>query len=281
MRDKFYPTMLWALSLPTVFGQTAVDLRTQSRNVDFSAAVSTKPFQTGPTIPGTCAIGQVFFLTSAPAGSNIYGCSASNTWNLESGGGGSVGVASQLGDFLTAPTTSTTLAIGSACAAATPCNVRFGIQVYSFISGGVATLSGGTGTAFIYISSTGVLTVGHNLTLTCSTGCSAVSGVTAFPLDSIPLFLWTATAGTWNALGGADQRAFLSSQVLESGPGIQLSQTAGQNTVLADATVVALRVSAPATSSSACVTGTWAATSSFYYVCISTNTWVRSALSTF
>ncbi len=282
MRDQFYRTMLWGLSLPIVFGQTAVDLRTQSKNVDFSAAVSTKPFQMSTTFPATCTMGQILFLSTAPAGSNIYGCAATNIWTLESGGGGSGGAAvtSQLGDFLTIRTNSTTLTIGSACSSATPCNVRFGSQVYSFATGGVVTLLAGSGTAFGYISSTGVLTIGHNMTLLCA-GCTAVSGVTSFPQDSIPLFTWTATTGAWDALGGADQRAFLSTQVLVAGTGIQITQTAGQSTVLTDPTVVGLRVAAPATSGSPCVTGTWAATSTFYYVCVNTNTWVRSALSSF
>ena len=252
MRDKFYRGMLWGLSLPVVFGQTAVDLRTQSRNVDFSGAVSTKPFQTGTTFPATCAIGQMLFLTSAPAGSNVFGCAAPNIWTLESGGGGSGagGVASQLGDFLTTRTNSTTLTIGAACGATTPCNVRYGGQVYSFVTGGVATVIAGTGTAYIYVSSSGVLTVGHNLTLTCSIGCTAVGGVTSFPLDAIPLFIWTSTGGAWDATGGADERAFLSSQLLVAGAGIQLTQSPGQNIVLTDPTVVGLRVAAPATSSS-------------------------------
>ena len=79
--------VLWLLTLP-MFAQTAVDLRTQSKNVDFSGAPSTKPMQTGTTLPSTCATGQMFFLTSAPAGSNLYGCESTNIWTLEGGGSG-------------------------------------------------------------------------------------------------------------------------------------------------------------------------------------------------
>jgi len=63
--------------------QTSVDLRTQSKSVDFSAATSTKPMQTGANLPATCTIGQFFFLINAPAGSNVYGCSATNNWSVE------------------------------------------------------------------------------------------------------------------------------------------------------------------------------------------------------
>jgi len=273
--------ILWVPCVMVALGQTAVDLKTQSKNVDFSSAASTKPLQTGNAMPSTCTTGQMFFLTIAPAGSNLYGCVAANTWSLESGGSGGAVLASQLGDFRVSQVNSTTLSIGSACAAATPCNVRFGGQTYSFSSGGVVNVSGGTGTAYVYVSSGGVLTVGHNLTANCSTGCTAQAGVTAFPLNSIPLFTWTATNGTWDATGGSDQRAFLSTQTLASGAGIQLTQTPGASTVATDSTVVGLRVAAPATSSSACVAGTWAADTSYYYVCVNASAWLRAPLATF
>ena len=67
--------------------QTQVDLRTQSKSMDFGAATSTRPFQTGTALPATCAVGNVFFKTNATAGSNVYGCTATNTWAVESGGG--------------------------------------------------------------------------------------------------------------------------------------------------------------------------------------------------
>jgi hypothetical protein len=69
-----------------VAGQTQVDLRTQAKSVDFSAASSTKPFQTGTALPATCSVGQMFFLTTAAAGQNAYGCSAVNTWTQTSAG---------------------------------------------------------------------------------------------------------------------------------------------------------------------------------------------------
>ena len=70
----------YALSLS---GQTKVDLRTQSKSVDFSAATATKPARMGATLPATCGQGEFFFLNSATAGQNVYGCAATNTWALE------------------------------------------------------------------------------------------------------------------------------------------------------------------------------------------------------
>ena len=41
----------------------------------------------GTAVPGTCLLGQVFFDTDAPAGQNLYGCTATNTWTLLGGTG--------------------------------------------------------------------------------------------------------------------------------------------------------------------------------------------------
>ncbi len=282
MRKQICRTILCTISLVLVSGQTAVNLPKQSKDPDFSSFSGTKPVQTGTALPATCTTGQLFFLAGA-AGSNVYGCTSTNTWSLEAGGSGGSGgasVASQLGDFAVTRTSSAVLTIAAACTSATPCNIRFGTQVYTFLSGGTVTLSSGTGTAYIYISSTGVLTVGHNVTATCSSGCTTQSGVTAFPLNSLPLFTWTATSGAWSATG-ADFRAFLSTQTLASGAGIQLTQTPGQNTLQTDPTVVGLRVAVPSTSSSSCVAGTWATDGTYYYLCVNTNTWMRALLETF
>src|SRR5437660_10573017 len=65
--------------------QTRVDLRTQSKSVDFSAASSTKPFQTGTTLSGTCSLGQTFSNTNAPAGAHLYVCTSPHTWTLLGG----------------------------------------------------------------------------------------------------------------------------------------------------------------------------------------------------
>ncbi len=66
--------------------QTLVDLRTQSKSVNFTAASSTSPFQAGTSLPATCSVGQAFFQTNAAAGLNLYGCTATNSWTLFSAG---------------------------------------------------------------------------------------------------------------------------------------------------------------------------------------------------
>lgn len=66
-------------------GQTQVDLRTQSRGVDFQSAPYTKPVKAGAALPANCTGNELFLLTSAPAGANLYACVSANTWALESG----------------------------------------------------------------------------------------------------------------------------------------------------------------------------------------------------
>ena len=66
---------------------TQVDLLSQTKNVDFTKAVSTKPFKTGTLLPSACNIGDSYFKSNATAGQNLYSCTALNTWTLEGGGG--------------------------------------------------------------------------------------------------------------------------------------------------------------------------------------------------
>jgi hypothetical protein len=75
-----------AFLIGTTNGQTQVDLRTQSKIVNFSGAPSTQPFQSGTVLPAACLVDQAFFQTNAPAGLNLYGCTAVNSWTLLSAG---------------------------------------------------------------------------------------------------------------------------------------------------------------------------------------------------
>ncbi len=63
--------------------QTQVDLRTQAKQVDFTAALHTKPVKTGGALPTTCTLGEMIFLTSAPPGANLYACTGTNVWSLQ------------------------------------------------------------------------------------------------------------------------------------------------------------------------------------------------------
>jgi len=273
--------------LQQAWSQTQIDLQAQSRNANFTGQAATSPVASGATLPATCTVGEMFFLTNVAAGSNLYGCAATNAWSLESGasggggGGAAIQNASQLTDLMGTVSSSTTLTIGATCSPATPCNARLGSVTLSFTSPTSATISAGTGTAFVYLDSSGNLTVGHNLTVSCAAGCLAVSGITAFPSDSLPLFTWTATNGTWNAGGVIDQRAFQSTANVYAGTGLLGVTSGGKTTLSIDPTLVAIWAAVPATSSSACTPGVWSTDGNYFYICVATNSWRRAALSTF
>ncbi len=165
-----------------------------------------------------------------------------------SGGSGGITMAGQLGDFAVVRTSPTTLTIGSGCTPASPCNVRFGYQVYSFTNSATAIVSGtGIGTAYIYINSSGSLMVGHNLAVSCSSGCTPQTGITSFPANVLPIYIWTATNGSWDAAGGRDERGFLSAKVLTGGPGVVITETPGQSSISVDNAVIPTYLTGSAT----------------------------------
>jgi len=132
----------------------------------------------------------------------------------------------------------TVLTIGTNCSTATPCNVKVGNQTYSYTASSTVTLNSGTGTAYFYVDQNGVLTAGHNLSLTCTAPCVEVGGVTGFPANSVPLFTWLAESNAWVSGGGTDYRAFLSTQSVTAGTGVAVSASGSQMTVGVDTAVV-------------------------------------------
>ncbi len=110
--------ILW-LALPALIlavcatGQTTVDLKTQSRSVNFSSSSYTIPNKTGSTLPGTCQEGETFLLTTGTTG--LYGCLATNTWTLL---GGSASVLTDLTDVTAKQGTSTVVQMASGATSA-------------------------------------------------------------------------------------------------------------------------------------------------------------------
>ena len=80
--------------------QTRIDLKSQSKSVDFSTAQSTKPIKTGTVLPPICASGEAYLLLTGTPGSNIYTCIATNTW-VRQGGSSLPAAGSQTGLVLT------------------------------------------------------------------------------------------------------------------------------------------------------------------------------------
>jgi len=162
------------------------------------------------------------------------------------GSGVGAGMSSQLGDLNLVQTTSTVLTAGLNCSPATPCNVRLGSTVVSVVTSSTITLTAGTGAVYLYLDASGVLTVGHNLTLSCSVGCTAASAINAFPVGSVPLYSWTATGGVWDSGGGSDRRAFLSTRNISAGAGIVALDLGSQTVVAVDSATVPTYLAATA-----------------------------------
>jgi hypothetical protein len=226
-----------ASSVASVFGRTGAILA-QTGDYNSSQITGTVSGDVSGNLSAlvvTGIQGQPVAATPATNGQVLAWNAALAQWgpSTVSSGSGS-GVISTLGVALS---NSTVLTIGAGCSAAAPCNVRFGSTVWSIQRPATATVASGTGTAFIYVDQTGTVTVGHNLSVTCSAGCQAQTGITSFPINTIPIATWTATNGTWDAQG-SDWRAWLSTKVLSAGQGIMVIDTGGTSTVAVDATVV-------------------------------------------
>jgi hypothetical protein len=284
-------TVFLMAAMPFAGAQTQVDLASQSKNVDFSRAGSTKPAQVGPAIPGVCSTGQIFFDSSAPAGQNLFGCTATNIWSLlggtGGGSGGGAGSASQLGDFVASDSSSTVQALGAGCSTVTPCQIRVGAAVFTMTAPVAATLTGTSvnGTVFWYLSSALILTAGHNsaATVTCSSGCSTVTGITAFPPDAVPLWQTTFTTNVWDPinLASMDKRAIYSREVIAPGSGVMSTSnpSTGVQTISTDPTQVPRYFAGSGAPSANCM-----AARDFYtdtvgrnlYFCDAANTWKQA-----
>jgi len=98
-------TMLIFLMAALCSAQTLVDLRTQSKNVDFSGAISTRSMKVGNSLPATCVTGELFFNTIVPAGSNVYGCTSTNVWSVQATGSSiAPGTGTTIGGTIVQPT---------------------------------------------------------------------------------------------------------------------------------------------------------------------------------
>jgi len=203
----------------------------------------------GGDLSGTLTSATVKAIQGQPVSSTYPSNGQALVWNSVAGawqpstvsgsGGGGATMANQLGDLAATRTSSTVLSIGAGCTPSSPCNVRFGYQVYSITNSATATISGsGIGTAYVYVNSSGSLMIGHNLTVACSAGCTQQAGITSFPPNVLPVCTWTATNGTWDSTGWHDQRAFLSAKTLAGGQGVIVTEGPGQSTLAVDNGVI-------------------------------------------
>jgi hypothetical protein len=210
------PTLLAGLVVLTVgpmSAQTNVDLRTQTKNVDFSAAPTTKPVKAGTVLPATCGPGELFFKTNATPGGNLYLCTAANSWT-QSG----LAATSQATDFLVT-------ALGaSATIQCTVCLYGIGAKTFlvsSNMSASMLTGSGGSATVYFYLNPSGTPQVGYDGTTVTGATLTGLDGqalITSFPGNSIPLAACAVAANQFTSC--TDFRAVLRRTVAIAGSGI-------------------------------------------------------------
>lgn len=279
-------------STPTVVYSVKCEVVGLSSTVNqyWNVPVSTPPVTLSQIIvpgPGTAQT----FTQAAVAGLwSGSGCTTGTNALLVNGNcgvsGGGVVSAAQLADLAATNTSSTVQTIGAGCNTTTPCQLRIGTAVFSMTAPVTATLSGASfgGTVFWYLSSAQILTAGHNsaTTVTCSAGCNVVTGIIAFPPDSVPLWATTFTGNAWDTINIAsmDFRAVYSRDVIAPGSGISSANnpSTGVQTISTDPNQVPRYFGGSGAPSMNCTAARdWYTSSSpvHLYWCSATNTWTQ------
>lgn len=158
-----------------------------------------------------------------------------------------------------------------------PCNARLGSIVHTFTQRAAATITAGSGTAYLYIATSGVVTIGHSgLTIRCD-HCAVAENVKGFPADCVPLWTWTASGGKWDA-AGLDRRAALGRERVTGGSGLVATESGGSTQLAVDAAVLPFRVGVPKKATEPCTEGSWAADRDYFYLCVAPDSWRRATL---
>jgi hypothetical protein len=231
--QKAYIAGLVLITGSGLLAQTKVDLANQSKNPDFSQTPSARPFPTGASLPATCDVGDLFFLTSAPVGATQ--CVAANTWAAIQGTpSSSSSSGTTTGAINVQKNSATQLTVAPNCAIATPCLFRIGSTVYSQMAPATATVTSGNGLAYIYIDANANIVVGvaslGSPGVTCS-GCVVLSSITQYPFGTIPIGTWNATSGTWDPAGDNGVAPLSAPPALIGGSNITVAQTGSSVTV--------------------------------------------------
>jgi hypothetical protein len=199
-------------------GQTRVDLRNQSKNIDFSQAQSVRPFRTGTVLPATCSPGEMFFKTDAAAGANSFGCVATNTWTLQ-------GELDPVTDFVwDLNTTANRLTVS--CTRG-DCNVQEGDEIAPYTGLGASFIPAtGSYTAYIYLEGQ-TLRYGYSSGTMSLCSASCVQGLTAFPSNVVPLLTATVINGVIQNGSLTDRRSrYRAPKRTAPGANIVISETA-------------------------------------------------------
>ena len=82
---RLFSSAISVLLASNIYGQTLINLGSQSRNADFTNFPYTRPIKTGTTLPSSCSAGDMFLNTTATNGQNIFICGLTNSW-IQQGG---------------------------------------------------------------------------------------------------------------------------------------------------------------------------------------------------
>ena len=77
--------ILAALLLAASVASAQTTVNTTAANKPGGSQTTANALNSGSSLPSTCTVGDVYFLTSATAGQNIYDCTATNTWTAQGG----------------------------------------------------------------------------------------------------------------------------------------------------------------------------------------------------
>jgi len=203
--------------------------------------------------------------------------------NCGASGGGSAVMASQLLDFAVTVTSIAVETMCASCSSTTPGILYVGVVPFIATVPVTVGISGTvtSGTVYWYLSSLQVLTAGHNsaATLTGSAGIAVATGVTGFPVDSVPLWVSTFAANNWDSTneGTMDKRPFLGRTVIAVGPGMASSSdpSTGVQTLSTDPLTSARFFTGSGAPSGNCTAGRDFYTSAVphLYWCSAANTW--------
>jgi len=234
------------------WGQTQIDLGKQSKNVDFSSAIETRPLKTGTVLPGSCKPGDLYFKTNAAAGSNVYACTATDTWTQSSGSAGATTFSAAVTDAQTTISGSLVTILGAAYRSN---NVITVLGASATIQANIGGLSAGAQIwiEFDPVSKTRYLVSNGNvsqagLALTNITfGGNSAAGFTA---GRIPISTCTggATQDTWTEC--TDVRTPLSTVAINQGSGIQIVPQADGSVTISATNVVGNTSTPPPVSTS-------------------------------
>ena len=130
--------------------------------------------QRGTTTPSICTIGQLFFDTDATAGANIYGCTAANTWTIQSGGSPSGSGAAGRVTYWSSATALTS----SASLLYDDSTKRFTVGTGSGTSAGIIAGYEGTNSGYSALWSTGVTPSNLNYALRLQASETILGAVT-------------------------------------------------------------------------------------------------------